>query len=209
MEPRQHGNQFDASGGVELVAVLPRFQPRGHDVPAGMPVMVHYPWQAGAYGGRKVYASYSANMFNSSFPAGFEMVTLSVELSKDEIRGLLGHYPGKVEQMVYGRHELMVSRDASIENGSIEDGKGYSFPVYRDAHGLARIINSSDTMLLDELSELRDMGVDSFGIDLRKRPLALAERVAKAFMDGDPGARSSLLAMSGGGFNAGRYRRGV
>lgn len=206
---KDYAEAMEACEDAEFVAMLPRFQPFDADVPEGVPVMAHGPGQVRACHGRKIYGSYSLNMFNSLFPMRLEQTTLSVELSRDEMRDLLSRYKGKTEVMVFGRTELLVTRDPELPNGYLTDSKGYVFPVYRDPWGMARIINSSDTMLIDFLGDLKRMGVDSFGIDLRKRPTALASKVAKAFRDGDGSSKDALAAMSGGKFNTGHYRRGV
>ena len=170
--------------GKEFVYVMPRFSPK-EDVPddKNIAVMVHNAGQAEACCGHRVYGSYLCNMFNSFFPDMMHQTTLSVELSKHEIKELLTRYSGRVEIMMFGRIELMLTRDPHLKSGYIKDEKGYSFPVYRDRTGYAHILNSSDLMLLNYVDDLERAGVNSFGIDLRKRPAELAELVAKAFSE--------------------------
>ncbi len=196
--------------GVECVYYMPRFSPR-EDVPADVevPVMVHNMGQMHAAEGHRVYGSYLCNMFNSMFPDKMHQTVLSVELSKGEIRDLLSRYPGRAEMMVFGRIELMVTRDPHIKNGTIKDEKGYVFPVYRDRNDYAHILNSSDLMLLNYLDDLEKSGVDSFGIDLRKRPVELARIVAKAFRNRDQSHTEEIKRMCGGTLNTGHYLRGL
>ncbi len=111
--------------------------------------------------------------------------------------------------MVFGRTELMFSRDPNLKNGSIKDEKGYVFPVYRDKNDFVHILNSSDLMLYDVRKELERYGVDSFGIDVRKRPAQLAELVGKAFKSGSDADMAKIKQMCGGTFNTGHYLRGV
>ena len=171
--------------------------------------MVHNPGQAEAAEGHRIYGSYLCNMFNSLYPDFMHQTTLSVELSKYEIKEILSRYPGRLDIMVFGRIELMVTRDPHLKSGSITDEKGYSFPVYRDRNGYAHILNSSDMMLLNYVDDLERAGVNSFGIDLRKRPVELAELVAKAFFEKEQSYTPEIKEMCGGILNTGHYQRGV
>lgn len=195
---------------VECVMYLPRFS-YSENIPENkeIPVMVHNMGQFEAAKGHRIYGSYFANMFNSYFPDIMYQTTISVELSKAEIKDLVSRYPGKVEIMAFGRIELMVTRDPHLKNGSIKDDKGYSFPVYRDRTGFAHILNSSDLMLVNYLSDLEKAGVDSFGIDLRKRPAELASLVCKAFAERDLQYNEEIRRLCGGTLNTGHYLRGV
>lgn len=196
--------------GVEFVFHLPRFTASEPDVPDDVAVMVHNPGQYHRYAGaHKVYCSNLMNMFNSNFPLKPFQTTLSVELSRQDIRDLCARYDGRLEVMAFGRLELMYTRDPNIKSGSIRDEKDYVFPVYRDRNGCARVLNSSDTMLFDVRRELERYGVSSFGIDLRKRPVQLAELVAKAFKTGDDRDIQKIKQMCGGSFNTSHYLRGV
>ena len=94
--------------------------------------------------------------------------------------------------MVFGRVELMVSRDASLGEGMLVDDRSVRFPVYRDRFGFTHILNSSDLFLLDYLDELEEMGVDSFGIDLRRREPELSETIAKAFHERDINKKATI-----------------
>ena len=194
----------------EIVYYLPRFTPTEPEVPEGIPVMVHNPGQYQRYAGeRKVYCSYIMNMFNSAWPLEPYQTTMSVELSRAEIRDICARYPGRLETMVFGRIELMYSRDPHLDNGSIKDEKGYVFPVYRDRDDCGHVLNSSDLMLFDVRKELERYGINSFGIDVRKRPAQLAELVGKAFRTGSETDIPKIRQMCGGTFNTGHYLRGV
>ena len=194
----------------EIIYYMPRFTP-SEDVPEDkdISVMVHNPGQIKACEGRRIYGSYLCNMFNSWYPNDMYQTTLSVELSKPEVKDLISRYNGRTEVMVFGRIELMVTRDPHLKSGSIKDEKGYSFPVYRDRLGNAHILNSSDLMLINYLDDLERAGIDSFGIDLRKRPTELAKVVAKAFREREFSYNDEIRQMCGGVLNTGHYLRGV
>jgi len=193
--------------GIECVVVLPRITPSVPPVPDG-PVMVNSPGQAQKCQGRRLYGSYFMNMFNSLNKPELYQSTMSVELSRDDIAGLTRHYAGRLEAMVFGRIELMVTRDPSLPEGTLVDERGKRFPVARDHSGYAHIMNSSDLFLLDFLGELDAMGIDSYGIDLRNRPPDLCTMVAKAFAQRDVRAKDKIKRRVGG-ITAGHYLRGV
>lgn len=195
------------AAGKEVVTIAPRFDP-GWRPDVSRPFMVHTPGQYMPRGGERVYASYNMNVFNSRVSAPFYQTTLSVELADHEIEYLAHHYPGRLEVMVFGRTELMCTRDPGLNNGTLKDEKGYRFPVYRDCHGLAHILNSTDLMLLPYLRQLGSFGIDSVGIDVRKRPERIAAAVARAFAENDVRAKLDLTGLCGG-INYGAYLRGT
>jgi putative protease len=191
---------------IEMVTILPRFfSPFDIHVPGN--AMIHNPGQMGAAEHSKIFGSYHINMFNSMFPV-LDQTTLSVELSKREIKDICDRYKGRLEQMVFGRIELMVTRDPEMRSGVLTDEKGYEFPVYRDEHGLSHILNSADLVLLDHIEELSSMGIDSLGIDVRKRPSEVASKVAKAFYDRDVTKKVEIATLCGN-VTQGHYLRGV
>lgn len=196
------------SKGIECVTIAPRFDPADSIADEGYPVMIHTPGQFIPDGKTRVYASYLMNMFNSRVDYPFYQATLSVELSAEEIQEIARHYPGRLEVMVFGRTELMCTRDPGMHNGMLIDEKRFRFPVYRDQRGLSHILNSSDLMLLPYLQQLGKFGIESAGIDLRKRPEKIARIVARAFAQDNVGAKTELGEMCGG-INYGAYLRGT
>ncbi|MDR0778882.1 MAG: U32 family peptidase [Methanomassiliicoccaceae archaeon] len=198
--------KISQKSGKEFVTILPRFSPLDEMVDG--PVMVHDPGQALAASGHVRYGSYHMNMFNSMFPNDLDQTTLSVELSKNEIREICDRYSGRLEQMVFGRIELMVTRDPDMKSCELTDERDYSFPVYRDDRGLSHILNSADLLLIERMGELESMGIDSFGIDLRKRPTELASKVAEAFFRRDKNKKNDIVKICGD-ITYGHYARGV
>ena len=196
------------NAGVEIVTHIPRLTPTQKIETNGRPIMINTPGQYIPKEGDRVYASQFMNMFNSYMRAPFYQTTLSPELSNEEIRNIAQHYPGRLEVMVFGRQELMCTRDPAMHNGILVDEKSCRFPVYKDVHGLSHILNSSDTILLPYLGELGRMGIDSVGIDLRRRPENIARRVAEAYANNDVKAKFDLQEMCGG-LNYGAYLRGT
>jgi putative protease len=195
------------SSKVECVQMLPRIAPTLPAVADGA-IMVHSPGQAVRYNGKRLFGSYFMNFFNFLNVPDLYQYTMSVELSREDISELTTHYSGRLEAMVFGRIELMVTRDPSLQEGTLIDERGKRFPVVRDHTGYAHILNSSDLFLLDFLDELDAMGIDSYGIDLRNRPPDLCGIVAKAFAQRDLRAKDKIKRKVGG-ITAGHYLRGV
>lgn len=196
------------SKGVEFVDLLPRFDPLDEFVSDG-PVMVNSPGQLWACrGSSRIYTSSVFNCYNSWFLPDVYQATLSVELSRNDVSDLIAHRPGRSEVMAFGRTELMYTRDPGLEAGALVDEKEAAFPVYRDKRGYARLLNSVDLFLLDSREELGRSGVNSLGIDLRKRPPALAKVVGEYWKRPDQKLRDKMEQMCGG-FTSGLYKKGV
>ncbi|NLT37760.1 MAG: peptidase [Methanomassiliicoccus sp.] len=195
------------SSSVECVVNLPRITPNIPAVPDA-PLMVNSPGQSMVFPERMVYGSYFMNMFNSLNHPELYQYTLSVELSRDDMWDLARHYRGRLEVMVFGRLELMITRDPTLPEGTLVDERGARFPVIRDHQGYAHILNSADLFLLDHLDELERMGMDSYGIDLRNRPPDLCSIVARAYAKRDLRQKEKIKRRVGG-ITAGHFLRGV
>jgi putative protease len=193
--------------GVECVLILPRlsFSMPPTDAESLMVCSVD---QFEAYSSRKLYGHYAMNFFNSLTIPNLFQYTLSVELSKDDIEEIARHYAGRMEVMVFGRIELMISRDPLLGEGLLIDRKQKRFPVYRDRFGFVHILTSSDLFLLDYLGDLENMGINSFGIDLRRRDPALSDLVAKAFYQRDL-RQKTVIKKRCTSITARHYLRGV
>lgn len=196
------------SSGVEIVAKLPRVTTTMPRVPISVPLMINSPGQMLAFPDRRLYGSYFMNMFNSLNVPELYQSTLSVELSRDDIMDVAHHFRGRLEVMVFGRVELMVTRDPTLPEGTLIDERGARFPVFRDRCGYAHILNCSDLFLMDFMGETDRMGIDSYGIDLRNRPPDLCSIVAKAFARRDIRSKDKIKRRVGS-ITAGHYLRGV
>ncbi|MDR0524219.1 MAG: U32 family peptidase [Candidatus Methanoplasma sp.] len=195
------------AAGVEMVAHLPRFSPE--ILRMGGAVMANTVGQVEEGHDGRVYGSHHMNAFNSDFPRGLlYQATLSPELSKAEMEHLAGHFPGRIEALAFGRIEVMCTRDPGMAAGSMADEAGREFPVYRDSFGLSHFLNSSDLLLLPYLRELKAMGIDSIGVDLRRRPPELARVVAKAYAAEDVSKKGRITEMCGA-INYGAYLKGI
>lgn len=195
------------SSGVEIVGRMPRVTMTVPPMP-NIPLMINSPGQMLAFPDRRLYGSYFMNMFNSLNTPELYQNTVSVELSRDDLRDLTSHYRGRLEVMVFGRVELMVTRDPTLPEGTLIDERGARFPVTRDRCGYAHILNSADLFLMDFMGEMDRMGIDSYGIDLRQRPPDLCTMVARAFDHRDLRSKDRIKRRVGS-ITAGHYLRGV
>lgn len=210
MDRIDEAREFCSNHSVECVTLLPRFDPKDEFVENRNPVMVNNPGQYRlCKGAKRIYGSSVLNTYNSSIPLDLHQLTLSVELSRAEVSDMVAKYPGRVEVMAFGRTELMLSRDPALENGLLKDEKEMSFPAYRDKQGCVRILNSVDLCLFDSMREMSRSGVVSVGLDVRKRPPALARVVGEMCTNPNPRMREKLTEMCGGSFTKGLYFRGV
>lgn len=193
--------------GVEIVPILPRVSPEIPEIDAEA-VMASTLGQLWKYKERAIYGHYSLNFFNSITSPRIHQYTLSVEMTRGEMREVLDHYEGRLEALAFGRVELMVTKDPSLREGVLVDEAGRKFSAYRDRWGYAHIMNSADLLLLDYLEELEEMGVDSIGLDLRRRDPGLCEMVAKAFKNNDLKLKRRIRRKCGK-LTFGHYLRGV
>jgi len=187
-----------------------------------------------------LYADLPLNVFNAQTVAaldrlGVSQVTLSLELTLEQVRNLVRHAPLPAEVVAHGVIELMVS--AYCVAGGVTGGKGcpntcrgasfalrdrkdINFPVTFDHACRMHIFNAKDLCMLDHLGDLLATGVASLRLDLRLKTPAYARRVVDLYRrtleeleDGRPGAPETLwrqvAALSPGGITRGHYFRGV
>ena len=141
-----------------------------------------------------LFGSIGLNIFNHEavrhLSSRFVMVTLSPELSRDEIRLLIhgarlqGCSPS-FALIVQGSSEAMVSEDCILQpwlqcNGKeddtdstaffgIMDLTGHMFPVRIDGECRSHIYNSAEICLIDHLPSLMQIGINEVLIDARGR----------------------------------------
>jgi putative protease len=131
-----------------------------------------------------------------------------VELSRQEIHGLASRFAGRIEVMAFGRMELMVIKDAAISESRIVDEAGRRFPVYRDNFGYSHIINNADLFLLEYMGEFERIGIDSVGLDMRRKDPDLALLVTKAFKERDSSKKTAIKRKCGA-ITHGHFLKGV
>jgi len=203
----QEARRIAEKAGVEFAVLLPRVSSEIPVIDAHN-LMVCNVDQAQRYRSRRLFGHYSMNVFNSYCQPELHQSTLSVELSGKEIGELASRFSGRIEVMAFGRMELMVIKDAAIAESRIVDEAGRSFPVYRDKFGYSHIINNADLFLLEHMDEFERIGIDSVGLDLRRKNPELAGLVAKAFKERDYSKKSSIKRKCGA-ITHGHFLKGV
>jgi U32 family peptidase len=141
-----------------------------------------------------LFGSIGLNIFNHEtvrhLPSCFESVTLSPELSCDEIRLLihaarLGNRSPSFALIVQGSIEAMVSENCLLEAWlpcnrkagepdtpgffGIQDATGHTFPVRIDGECRSHIYNAAEICLIDHLPSLMQIGISEVLIDARGR----------------------------------------
>lgn len=176
--------------------------------------------------GIPLWLDYSLNTFNRvslafwSQQQNVEGVTLSTELTFNQIRELAGLFP--LECLVQGRAEMMVTKycaigsflgskplcDAPCKNGSyfFKDRMDELFPLVTDQFCRMHILNAKDLSMLEHATTFKDAGISRIRIDARYYD----EKETKAI------TQNYDLALSGqdvaeplSDFTRGHYFRGV
>lgn len=128
-----------------------------------------------------VWNEYSVAMLNKN---NFKSTTISSELSKEEITELIRKskkYDTQLELIVQGNQEIMVSKDnfSNLNEGFdldierdeyvvLEDKKNKAkYKIYFDYNNQSHFFNNDMLCLIDEIDELKEMGIESITIDGR------------------------------------------
>ena len=136
-----------------------------------------------------VYGSHNLNVWNNYSVAmlsknDFKATTISSELSSDEIRELMRKskgYSTNLELIVQGNQEIMVSKDDfSKLNGGfdldinsneyvvLEDkDNNKKYKIHFDYNNQSHFFNNDMLCLIDEIDDIRDMGIESITLDCR------------------------------------------
>ena len=208
----------------------------------GMPVLTgHLGLMAElARAGRDVVADYAVNCFNQHtaaeyFRLGARRITLSVELTVDELRALGAPWGGAgFDVIVYGRPEGMTiehcvlsaafdrepttCRDLCVKkhpNVELTDPAGYTFPVATDAACRNRLLHSRPIDGSEFLPELWRAGLRNVRLifnvpDDPVSELVAGYRAALAALEaGSVPESNSIRALLGSRFTRGHFARAV
>jgi len=137
-----------------------------------------------------IWNNWTSNIFSRIF----KTVTLSPELSKNDLNGLTNYFyliknsnlgPTNLELLVQGNLETIISEDClpcTVTNSrddkkiilppkfwGLKDFKNHLFPIYMDLECRTHILNSVELCLIDYISLFKDWNVDRLVIDARNR----------------------------------------
>lgn len=171
-----------------------------------------------------IIGDYKLNIFNTfaaSFYKDLMGVCISTELSRQEIKSISEKRLVETQLLVYGKIETMVSEYCPIGstfggkcserqctgaclNGNyvLKDRKGVSFNVITDKYCRSHIYNPIPLNLLDKISEVKKMGIDSLRIDFVDEDEKEVKKVLEVVKKGE-----SYIDMKN--YTRGSYKRGV
>jgi putative protease len=153
--------------------------------------------------------SIGLNIFNhaavQNAASSFSLLTLSPELSRNEICGLIPDLPPvgldpAFGLIVQGTSETMITEDCIARlltacrerNGTcgdadtsrftgIQDETGYIFPIRADGQCRTRIGNARELCLIDHLPDIRAAGISEAAVDARGRSPAYAGEITRIY----------------------------
>ncbi|MDD4170283.1 MAG: U32 family peptidase, partial [Desulfotomaculaceae bacterium] len=196
--------------------------------------------KAGELTDKTIYADFSLNVFNQEtavflMEAGAGQVTLSPELTLNQIASLAPVLAVPAEVIVHGAVPLMVSEHCTVGsllgNGEkcaqpcrgkhfqLRDRKGVVFPIETDQFCRMQLFNSRDLCVIESVGALAGSGVAALRIEARRRGPEYAREAVRAYraaldcLPGQPGnimqVKEKLAQYSPQGFTRGHYYRGV
>lgn len=172
----------------------------------------------------KILGDYKLNLFNSNslkfYNKHIEGNCLSLELNKKEIIKLLNKYNEGSQFFIYGKPEVMVSEYCPI--GSTFGGKNTSrncdnqclsskfilrdrmnkdLVIKTDIFCRSHIYNTVPINLIQEIEEIKSMGINSLRVDLIDEDYKESLEVINALVEGNPLTKKD--------FTKGHFKRGV
>lgn len=171
-----------------------------------------------------VIGDYKLNIFNSqalSFARrDMGIVSLSLELNRREIKEIMKNKINKVACSIYGKTELMVSEYCPIGstfgakskdkecNGvctkdtfTLVDRMNESFKVMTDNYCRSHILNNVPLNLIEEMEDLKVMGIETFRVDFKDESSSEVRDVLDML--------KGNCAIDGKLYTKGHYKRGV
>jgi putative protease len=171
-----------------------------------------------------IIGDYKLNIFNSEalkfYKKDLDVVTLSLELNRKEIKDIMKIKPTGIAYVIYGKTEVMVSEYCPI--GSTFGGKNKSkdcnqaclkdeftlvdrmnegFRVMTDKYCRSHILNSSPLNLIYEMDDLKSIGITTFRVDFKDES---SEEVLKVL-----DIINNIGEVDGKDYTKGHFKRGV
>lgn len=176
-------------------------------------------------GAAKIIGDYKGNIFNSEALKFYKEdvigFCLSTELSKYEIKAINKYKCMNTQMLIYGKVEAMVSEYCPI--GSVFGGKSSKnkcsgacmhsdfvlkdrmnvpFNVITDKYCRSHIYNPMPLNLIDDIEEIKGLGVDSYRVDFIDEDKEMVRKVLSWIKKGK-------VTEEFKGFTRGSYKRGV
>lgn len=170
-----------------------------------------------------IIGDHKLNVYNSEslefYRRDLENVTLSLEITRKEIKEAMKKKMTGVSYVVYGKTEVMISEYCPIGSSfggkntnndcnnaclkdeyTLVDEKKEGFRVMTDIFCRSHILNSVPLNVIDEIDDLKSMGVNSFRIDFKDENKKEIEEVIDMVNN---------KKSPNGKYTKGHYRRGV
>jgi len=148
----------------------------------------------------RIYLDYSANVFNDidmAFVTGAVPI-ISLELNCEELQEFKNK---NFAVLVHGRPVLMTTK-YPLKVRALKDERGFVFPV-RKEFNYTQILNSLPIGIFNDVTRLRDSGINKFFIDLTDGKVEKIIRMYRYILDGKPVKKSVLRKHTRGHFNRG------
>lgn len=184
-------------------------------------VLVSMPWQKKSFEGKKLYADFRFNVFNSVAAdaySDFECVTLSPELNLKEIAALAENTSAKLEIIAYGRLPLMITQNCPVKVAGkcrkgkaefvLKDRKNEKFPVVCGYGCAAKILNSKPIFMADRADDLKKLKINSIRLIFTVEKSSECDKIInmyKCALNGD----KVNVTLADNTYTRGHYYRGV
>ncbi|AYE35566.1 DUF3656 domain-containing U32 family peptidase [Clostridium septicum] len=171
-----------------------------------------------------IIGDYKFNIINSEalkfYQNIIDMPTLSLELNRKEIKNMLKKNKGNIQGIIYGKTELMISEHCPIgsnfgEKSAINDCNlactrdeftlidriNEKFRVMTDIFCRSYILNPVPLNMIDEIDDLKNIGVNSFRVEFRDEDYNEVKNVIN-MVNGNKDIDNKI-------YTKGHYRRGI
>ena len=171
-----------------------------------------------------IIGDYKLNIINSEalkfYQKEIDIPTLSLELNRKEIKALLKGNKSNVQGLIYGKTELMISeycpigstfgekssnKDCNLactrDSFTLVDRMKEKFRVMTDIFCRSYIINPYPLNLIDEMDDLKSLGVNSFRVEFRDESYLEVKKVIKMI--------NKEIEINNSEYTKGHYRRGI
>lgn len=171
-----------------------------------------------------IIGDYKLNILNSQslkfYQKEIDIPTLSLELNRGEIKSLSRKAKGDMAMMVYGKPELMISEYCPIGStfgGKTSDSKcniacskdkftlidrvNEKLRVMTDLYCRSYILNPVPINLLDEISEIKELGITSLRFDFRDESYEQVKNIINIYINNKEFDKKD--------FTKGHFRRGI
>lgn len=172
----------------------------------------------------EIIGDYKLNIFNSKaldfYSEDINLLTISQELNRKEMKSVLKGFKGNISTILYGKTELMISeycpigstfggkttkkdcsRPCEKDRFNLIDRVGESLPLMTDIFCRSYILNSLGTNLINDLDDLKEIGIDTFRLDFTNE----TKKEVREIIDELKGNKE----VDDKNYTKGHYRRGV